>query len=180
MTSFFRIVDKRAIYRWYNLIRTCVGKYDWLFHWQHKLSATLSANVNLNYHVPIKIYYRICTFRHIRIEPPLTSNNWTQKKTTTYGVGSNLDPSLGKAPKCVSIQHYGIKFVSDLRQVGGFLCVLRFLQRHVAATWKVWSFSYYNPTTPIRRHRIYDTLVFAGKLYGLKSWNRRQYSDNTI
>jgi hypothetical protein len=33
-----------------------------------------------------------------------------------------------------SIQHYGIKFVSDLRQVGGFLCVLRFLQRHVAAT----------------------------------------------
>jgi hypothetical protein len=103
MTSFFRIVDKRAIYRWYNLIRTCVGKYDWLFHWQHKLSATLSANVNLNYHVPIKIYYRICTFRHIRIEPPLTSNNWTQKKTTTYGVGSNLDPSLGKAPKCVEV-----------------------------------------------------------------------------
>jgi hypothetical protein len=25
-----------------------------------------------------------------------------------------------------SIQHYAIKFVSDLRQVGGFLCVLRF------------------------------------------------------
>ena len=25
-----------------------------------------------------------------------------------------------------SIQHYGIKFVSDLRQVGGFLRVLRF------------------------------------------------------
>ena len=24
------------------------------------------------------------------------------------------------------IQHYVIKFVSDLRQVGGFLCVLRF------------------------------------------------------
>ena len=31
MTSFFRFVDKRAIYRWYNLIRTCAGECDWLF-----------------------------------------------------------------------------------------------------------------------------------------------------
>ena len=30
------------------------------------------------------------------------------------------------ADKLYSIQHYGIKFVSDLRQVGGFLRVLRF------------------------------------------------------
>ena len=36
--------------------------------WQHKLCATLSANVNINYRLPIKIYYRICTLRHIRIE----------------------------------------------------------------------------------------------------------------
>jgi hypothetical protein len=28
MTSFFRFVDKRAIYRWYNLIRTCAGECD--------------------------------------------------------------------------------------------------------------------------------------------------------
>jgi hypothetical protein len=34
--------------------------------WQHKLCATLSANVN--YHHPIKVYYRICTLRYIRIE----------------------------------------------------------------------------------------------------------------
>jgi hypothetical protein len=27
ITSFFRFVDKRAIYRWYNLIRTWVGGY---------------------------------------------------------------------------------------------------------------------------------------------------------
>jgi hypothetical protein len=25
------------------------------------LCATLSANVNINYHLPIKVYYRICT-----------------------------------------------------------------------------------------------------------------------
>ena len=36
--------------------------------WQHKLCATLAANVNINYRLPIKIYYRIYTVRHIRIE----------------------------------------------------------------------------------------------------------------
>jgi hypothetical protein len=68
MTSLFRFVDKRAIYWWYNLIRTCVGEYDWLFHWQHKLCTTFSTNVNINYRLPIKVYYHICTRRHIRIE----------------------------------------------------------------------------------------------------------------
>ena len=68
MTSFFRFVDKRTIYRCHNLIRTCAGECDWLFHWQHKLCATFSSNVNLNYRLPIKVYYRICTLRHIRIE----------------------------------------------------------------------------------------------------------------
>jgi hypothetical protein len=29
---------------------------------------TFSANVNINYRLPIKVYYRICTLRHIRIE----------------------------------------------------------------------------------------------------------------
>jgi hypothetical protein len=50
MTSFFCFVDKRVIYRWYNLIRTCAGECDWFsgvnVHvdelssariWQHKL-----------------------------------------------------------------------------------------------------------------------------------------------
>jgi len=36
--------------------------------WQHELCATLSTNVNINYRLPIKVYYRICTLRHIRIE----------------------------------------------------------------------------------------------------------------
>ena len=68
MASFFRFVDKRAMYRWYNPIRTCAGECGWLFHWQHKLCATFSANVNINYRLPIKVYYRICTLRHTRIE----------------------------------------------------------------------------------------------------------------
>ena len=40
---------------------------------------------------------------------------------TTNVVSSN--PADGEV---YSIQHYVIKFVSDLRQVGGFLCVFRF------------------------------------------------------
>ena len=35
---------------------------------QHKLCATLSANVNINYRLLMKVYYLICTVRHIRIE----------------------------------------------------------------------------------------------------------------
>jgi hypothetical protein len=40
---------------------------------------------------------------------------------TTKVVSSN--PAHGEV---YSIQHYGVKFVSDLRQVGGFLRLLRF------------------------------------------------------
>jgi hypothetical protein len=40
---------------------------------------------------------------------------------TTKGVSTN--PVHGEV---YSIQHYVIKFVSDLRQIGGFLQVLRF------------------------------------------------------
>ena len=64
MTSFFRFLDKRVIYRWYNLVHTCAGECDWLFHWQHKWCVTLSANVNINYRLPIKVYYRICNLCH--------------------------------------------------------------------------------------------------------------------
>ena len=64
ITSFFRFVDKRTIYRWYNLVHTCAGECEWLFHWQHKWCVTLSANVNINYRPPIKVYYRICNLRH--------------------------------------------------------------------------------------------------------------------
>ena len=68
MASFFRFVDKQVFYRWYNLIHTCASECDSLFYWQHKLCATFSANVNINYCLPIKVYYRICTLGHIRIE----------------------------------------------------------------------------------------------------------------
>ena len=80
ITSFFRFVNKRTIY-WLGIIslaRVHVTDYpvvnvhvDELLSaqiWQQKLCATLSANVNINYRLPIKVYCRICTLRHIRIE----------------------------------------------------------------------------------------------------------------
>jgi hypothetical protein len=41
----------------YNLISTRPGECDWLFHWQYKLCTTFSGNVNINYRLPIKVYY---------------------------------------------------------------------------------------------------------------------------
>jgi hypothetical protein len=82
MTSFFRFVNKRAIDQLgiISLAHTPMHVTDFLVvnvHvnelssariWQHKLCTTLSASVNINYHLPIKVYYCICTLRHIRID----------------------------------------------------------------------------------------------------------------
>jgi hypothetical protein len=100
MTSFFRFVNKRAIYRLgiislahapvhvtdfpvvnvhvdeshalarvpdFPVVNVHVDELSSARIWQHKLCVTLSAIVNINYRLPIKVYYRICTFRHIRI-----------------------------------------------------------------------------------------------------------------
>ena len=82
MTSFFRFVNKRAIYRLgifslahapvhvtdFPVVNVHVDELSSAQIWQHKLCATLSASVNINDRLPIKVYYRICTHRHIRIE----------------------------------------------------------------------------------------------------------------
>jgi hypothetical protein len=82
MTSFFRFVNKRAICRLgiislahapvhvtdLPVVNVHVAELLSTRIWQHKLCTTYSANVNINNHLPIKVYYRICTLRHIRIE----------------------------------------------------------------------------------------------------------------
>ena len=82
MTSIFRFVNKRAIYRLgiisfahapvhvtdVPVVNVHVGELSSGQIWQHKLCATLSGSVNMNYRLPIKVYCRICTHRHIRIE----------------------------------------------------------------------------------------------------------------
>ena len=77
--TFFRFVDKRAIYRLgiislahalmcvtdLSVVNVHVDELSSARIWEHKLCATFSANVNINYRLPIKEYYRICTLRHI-------------------------------------------------------------------------------------------------------------------
>ena len=98
MMSFFRFVNKRAIYRLgiislahapvhvtdFPFINAYVDELSSVRIWQHKLCMTFSANVNINYRLPIKAYYRICTLRHIRIEINHGSQNvfWV---LTTWG-----------------------------------------------------------------------------------------------
>ena len=78
MTSFFRFVKKLAIYRLgiisiahvpvhvtdFPVVNVRVDELSSAQIWQYKFSA----NVNINYRLPIKVYYHICTLRHIRIE----------------------------------------------------------------------------------------------------------------
>ena len=82
IASFFRFVDKRAIYRLgiiaitnasvhvtdFSVVNVHVDELSSARIWHHKLCATFSANVDINYRRPIKVDYRICTLRHIRIE----------------------------------------------------------------------------------------------------------------
>ena len=82
MTSFFRFVNKRAIYQLgiislahvlvhvtdFPIVNVHVDELLSAQIWQYKLCATFSANININYRLPIKVYYRICTLRHIRIK----------------------------------------------------------------------------------------------------------------
>ena len=73
MTSFFCFVNKRAIYRLgiislahapihvidFPVVNVHVDEISSAQNWQHKLCVTLPANVNINYRLPIKVYYRI-------------------------------------------------------------------------------------------------------------------------
>ena len=82
MMSSFRFVNKRAIYRLgiislahalvhvtdFPVVNVRVDELSSARIWQHKLCATYSASVNINNRLPIKVYYRICTLRHIRIK----------------------------------------------------------------------------------------------------------------
>ena len=75
MTSFFRFVNKRAIYRLciislahapvhvtdFPVVNVHVGELSSARIWPNKLCATYSANVNINNRLPMKVYYRICT-----------------------------------------------------------------------------------------------------------------------
>ena len=68
MSSFFRFVNKRVIYRLgiislahapvhvndFPVVNVHVNEISSVRIWQHKLCATLSTNVNINYHLQLK------------------------------------------------------------------------------------------------------------------------------
>ena len=97
MMSFLRFVNKRPIYRFgiislahapvhvtdFSVVNVHVDELSSARIWQHKLCATYSASVNINNRLPIKVYYRICTLRHIRIEIIHGSQNVLKFKTFT-------------------------------------------------------------------------------------------------
>ena len=71
MRSFFRFVNKRGIYRLdiislahaqvhvtdFPVVNVHVDELSSARIWQHKLCATFSANINVNYRLPIKVIY---------------------------------------------------------------------------------------------------------------------------
>ena len=82
MMSFFHFVNKRVIYRLgtillahvpvdvtdFPIVNVHVDEISSARIWQHKLCVTYSASININNRLPIKVYYCICTLKHIRIE----------------------------------------------------------------------------------------------------------------
>ena len=106
MTSFFRFVNKRAIYRLgiislahapvhvtdFPIVNVHFDGWSSARIWQHKLCATLTANVNINYRLPIKAYYRICTLNHIRFEIIQGSQNVLWVLTLVGGYFVNFYP----------------------------------------------------------------------------------------
>ena len=74
MTSFFRFANKRDLLIGYislahapvhvtdfPVVNVHVDELSSARIWHHTLCATLSANVNINYRLPINVYFRICT-----------------------------------------------------------------------------------------------------------------------
>jgi hypothetical protein len=82
MKSFFRFANKRAIYRLgiislahapvhvtdFPVVNVHVDELSSARIWHHKLCATLSRKRKYKLRLPIKVYYHMCTLRHIRIE----------------------------------------------------------------------------------------------------------------
>jgi hypothetical protein len=97
MTSFFWFVNKRAIYRLsiislahapvhvidFPIINVHVDELSSARIWQHKLCATLSASVNINYHPPIKVSYRVCTLKTYQNR----INSWKPECVLSFNMG---------------------------------------------------------------------------------------------
>ena len=94
ITSFFRFVKKRAIYRLgiislahapvqvtdFPVVNVHVDESSSARIWQHKLCTTLSANVNINYRLPILPYLYSQTYQN-------RNNSWKPECVLSFNMG---------------------------------------------------------------------------------------------
>jgi hypothetical protein len=59
---------RKSICDWFPVLKVHIDELSSARIWQHILCATLSASVYINYRLPSKRCYRICTVKQIRIE----------------------------------------------------------------------------------------------------------------
>ena len=113
MTSFFRFVNIRAIYRLgiislahapvhvidFPIINVHVDELSSARIWQHRLCATLSASVNINYRPPIKVSYRICTQNQ--------NNSWKPECVLSFNMGWRILVNFFRQPMLKLKTHSG-------------------------------------------------------------------------
>jgi hypothetical protein len=72
----------------------------WKFKYFNKTTEKFEDTVNINYRLPIKVYYRICTLRHIRIE--INHGNLNMLGVLTW-IGSMIRVDFGSISEAVYI-----------------------------------------------------------------------------
>ena len=131
---------------------------------RHKLCATFSVNVNINYCPPIKVYYCICTLRDIRIEINHGSQNvfWA----LTWIGGYNL---LISANPCSNSKHILASMIYFLNKMN---CELM-LTYDILAHWQTGSRNLMGQKTLPTIWGTYMTLVTKYQISAINScWEK--------
>ena len=115
ITSFFRFVNKRAIYRLgiislahahvtgFPVVNVHVDELSSARIWQHILCATLSANVNINYRLQIKVYYRIYTLKTYQNR----NKSWKPECVLNFNMGWRMLVNFIRQPMSKLKTHTG-------------------------------------------------------------------------
>jgi hypothetical protein len=87
MTSFFRFVNKRAIYVHvidFPVVNVHVDELSSARIWQHKLCVTYSANVNINNRLPIKVFVLLDILESLNTSPSEQLQNVIDQAQSTH------------------------------------------------------------------------------------------------
>jgi hypothetical protein len=134
MTSFFRFVNKRAIYRLdiislahalvhvtdFPVVNVHVDELSYARIWQHKFCATLSTNININYRLPIKVYYSICTLTTYQNR----NNSWKPECVLSFNMGWRILTNFTHHPMLKLKTHSGFHNLFLKHQVSNIFSAL--------------------------------------------------------